>query len=153
MGVDLRSYKAGQMSAGPGGQGAQGQRPWTSGQVPGQPGQNLGAYGQGQNVGGYGQNAQYRQNVQPQMQLGQVPPGQQMAPQGSQPGQQMPQPSQAMHTQQVHETRLENGETWTAPNGGYPDLWVTKWVDYSAKYGVGYLCSDRTIGVSFFSCS
>ncbi|CAH1775220.1 unnamed protein product [Owenia fusiformis] len=28
-------------------------------------------------------------------------------------------------------------------------LWVTKWVDYSNKYGFGYQLSDRTIGVLF----
>jgi len=29
------------------------------------------------------------------------------------------------------------------------DLWVTKWVDYSSKYGVGYMLSDGSIGVYF----
>ncbi|XP_071799715.1 serine/threonine-protein kinase PLK1-like [Asterias amurensis] len=28
-------------------------------------------------------------------------------------------------------------------------LWVTKWVDYSNKYGFGYQLSDRTVGVMF----
>eukprot|EP00971_Amphidinium_carterae_P319986 6360495-Amphidinium_carterae.1 len=27
-----------------------------------------------------------------------------------------------------------------------PELWVTKWVDYSSKYGVGYILSDGSIG-------
>jgi polo-like kinase 1 len=30
-----------------------------------------------------------------------------------------------------------------------PELWVTKWVDYSSKYGVGYILSDGSIGVYF----
>jgi len=30
-----------------------------------------------------------------------------------------------------------------------PELWVTKWVDYSSKYGVGYIMSDQSIGVYF----
>lgn len=30
-----------------------------------------------------------------------------------------------------------------------PDVWITKWVDYSSKYGVGYLLSDGSYGVCF----
>jgi polo-like kinase 1 len=30
-----------------------------------------------------------------------------------------------------------------------PDLWITKWVDYSSKYGVGYMLSDSSVGVYF----
>jgi len=30
-----------------------------------------------------------------------------------------------------------------------PELWVTKWVDYSSKYGVGYILSDGSVGVYF----
>lgn len=30
-----------------------------------------------------------------------------------------------------------------------PEIWVTKWVDYSSKYGVGYILSDGTVGVYF----
>ncbi|CAD7964227.1 unnamed protein product [Amoebophrya sp. A25] len=30
-----------------------------------------------------------------------------------------------------------------------PELWVTKWVDYSSKYGIGYVFSDNSIGVYF----
>jgi len=33
--------------------------------------------------------------------------------------------------------------------GVMPELWVTKWVDYSSKYGVGYILSDGSIGVYF----
>ena len=28
-------------------------------------------------------------------------------------------------------------------------VWVTKWVDYSSKYGLGYLLSDISAGVFF----
>jgi len=28
-------------------------------------------------------------------------------------------------------------------------VWVTKWVDYSSKYGLGYLLSDFSAGVFF----
>ena len=30
-----------------------------------------------------------------------------------------------------------------------PDVWVTQWVDYSAKYGLGYLMSNGSVGVYF----
>jgi polo-like kinase 1 len=30
-----------------------------------------------------------------------------------------------------------------------PDVWVQKWVDYSSKYGLGYLLSNGSIGVFF----
>ena len=30
-----------------------------------------------------------------------------------------------------------------------PDVWVSKWVDYSSKYGLGYLLCDGHIGVVF----
>ena len=30
-----------------------------------------------------------------------------------------------------------------------PTVWVSKWVDYSDKYGFGYQLSDDTIGVIF----
>ena len=32
---------------------------------------------------------------------------------------------------------------------GCTDIWVKKWVDYSSKYGLGYLLSNRAIGVFF----
>ena len=39
-------------------------------------------------------------------------------------------------------------------NGGLaglkgPNVWVTKWVDYSSKYGLGYLLSNQATGVFF----
>ena len=30
-----------------------------------------------------------------------------------------------------------------------PDLWVSKWLDYSSRYGVGYLMSNMSVGVIF----
>jgi polo-like kinase 1 len=30
-----------------------------------------------------------------------------------------------------------------------PDVWVKKWVDYSSKYGLGYLLSNGACGVFF----
>ena len=30
-----------------------------------------------------------------------------------------------------------------------PDIWVTKWLDYSSRYGVGYLMSNFSVGVIF----
>ena len=30
-----------------------------------------------------------------------------------------------------------------------PDMWVSKWLDYSSRYGVGYLLSNKSVGVIF----
>jgi len=30
-----------------------------------------------------------------------------------------------------------------------PSIWVKKWVDYSSKYGLGYLLSNSVTGVFF----
>jgi len=30
-----------------------------------------------------------------------------------------------------------------------PDIWVKKWVDYSAKYGLGYLLNNGEAGIFF----
>jgi hypothetical protein len=30
-----------------------------------------------------------------------------------------------------------------------PNIWVKKWVDYSSKYGLGYLLSNLATGVFF----
>ena len=29
------------------------------------------------------------------------------------------------------------------------EIWITKWIDYSSKYGIGYQTTDGSIGVSF----
>ena len=28
-------------------------------------------------------------------------------------------------------------------------VWVSKWVDYSSKYGLGYILTDKSSGVNF----
>ena len=33
------------------------------------------------------------------------------------------------------------------------DIYVVKWVDYSSKYGIGYLLNNNLIGVYFNDCS
>lgn len=30
-----------------------------------------------------------------------------------------------------------------------PNVWIKKWVDYSSKYGLGYLLSNNATGVFF----
>lgn len=30
-----------------------------------------------------------------------------------------------------------------------PIIWISKWVDYSDKYGFGYQLSDESVGVMF----
>lgn len=30
-----------------------------------------------------------------------------------------------------------------------PDIWVTKWLDYSSRYGIGYLLSNSVVGIIF----
>ncbi|MFN3503784.1 MAG: hypothetical protein ACK4ZJ_16140, partial [Allorhizobium sp.] len=32
-------------------------------------------------------------------------------------------------------------------------MWVSKWVDYTSKYGMGYLLCDRSVGVCFNDCT
>jgi polo-like kinase 1 len=32
---------------------------------------------------------------------------------------------------------------------GAPEVWVKKWVDYSSKYGLGYLLSNDAFGVFY----
>ena len=39
--------------------------------------------------------------------------------------------------------------TRTVSPDALPEIWVTKWVDYSSKYGVGYILSDGSVGVYF----
>jgi len=61
---------------------------------------------------------------------------------------------------QLDTARPESSRPGTAPqthsSGGTrstnveaPDVWVSKWVDYSSKYGLGYLLCDGHIGVVF----
>ena len=44
---------------------------------------------------------------------------------------------------------LKVNETPSDPNLKGPDTWVKKWVDYSSKYGLGYLLSNGFSGVFF----
>eukprot|EP00929_Paragymnodinium_shiwhaense_P085707 TRINITY_DN4612_c0_g1_i1.p1 TRINITY_DN4612_c0_g1~~TRINITY_DN4612_c0_g1_i1.p1 ORF type:complete len:931 (+),score=189.66 TRINITY_DN4612_c0_g1_i1:75-2867(+) len=45
--------------------------------------------------------------------------------------------------------QLPTNTATALPAGTAPELWVTKWVDYSSKYGVGYMLSDGSLGVYF----
>jgi len=52
--------------------------------------------------------------------------------------------------------RLGGAETSSSKNNpgvispdALPVLWVTKWVDYSSQFGLGYIMSDQSIGVYF----
>ena len=40
-------------------------------------------------------------------------------------------------------------QTNPKPKNNGPDVWVKKWVDYSSKYGLGYLLSNNATGVFF----
>jgi len=42
---------------------------------------------------------------------------------------------------------LQNAKT--APASKPPEVWVKKWVDYSTKYGLGYMLSNNAFGVFF----
>ena len=33
--------------------------------------------------------------------------------------------------------------------GSLPEVWISKWIDYSSKYGVGYILSNKCLGVYF----
>lgn len=37
--------------------------------------------------------------------------------------------------------------------GNFDTNFVKKWVDYSSKYGLGYLLSNRSTGIFFNDCS
>lgn len=60
--------------------------------------------------------------------------------------------STAMHPDGTGSGHLAVGGVCTNPAelaAAMPELWVVKWVDYSSKYGVGYILSDGSIGVYF----
>ncbi len=44
---------------------------------------------------------------------------------------------------------LKVNEPQIGPNLKEPDIWVKKWVDYSSKYGLGYLLNNGFSGVFF----
>lgn len=37
----------------------------------------------------------------------------------------------------------------SSSSAALPEMWVSRWVDYSSKYGIGYVLSDGAIGVYF----
>lgn len=37
----------------------------------------------------------------------------------------------------------------SSSSSALPEMWVSRWVDYSSKYGIGYVLSDGAIGVYF----
>jgi polo-like kinase 1 len=55
----------------------------------------------------------------------------------------------------VADAMIEKGSTASVPTdasasiASFPPVWVTKWVDYTSKYGLGYRLSDGTFGVVF----
>ncbi len=53
----------------------------------------------------------------------------------------------------VADAMIEKGSTASIPTdasiASFPPVWVTKWVDYTSKYGLGYRLSDGTFGVVF----
>ncbi len=52
---------------------------------------------------------------------------------------------QTAGTGRLNSKGLPNNSTGKAG----PDVWVKKWVDYSSKYGLGYLLSNNATGVFF----
>ncbi|CAE7866034.1 plk1 [Symbiodinium microadriaticum] len=64
---------------------------------------------------------------------------------------QVPQVLQSRETQpkESHRARSERPDRTQESSSNLPDVWVTKWVDYASKYGVGYVLSDGSIGVHF----
>merc|ERR1719407_55926 len=46
-------------------------------------------------------------------------------------------------------TTPSGGATGALPGNALPEMWVARWVDYSSKYGIGYVLSDGAIGVYF----
>lgn len=53
-----------------------------------------------------------------------------------------------VRTQNVSPNEIINTAK-TAPVSKPPEVWVKKWVDYSTKYGLGYMLSNNAFGVFF----
>lgn len=51
-------------------------------------------------------------------------------------------------TPKTYERRMACSASYVPTKGG-PDVWVRKWIDYSSKYGLGYILSNGSVGVSF----
>lgn len=64
-------------------------------------------------------------------------------------------PSSSRGFEMIKTERLRQKESEDRPqprnssNASGPEIWVKKWVDYSSKYGLGYLLSNGAIGVFF----
>jgi len=52
-------------------------------------------------------------------------------------------------TDRNHTERKQARESVNRHTGEGPDVWVKKWVDYSSKYGLGYMLSNGATGVYF----
>jgi polo-like kinase 1 len=48
---------------------------------------------------------------------------------------------------------VDHPQPCSSSNAGGSEVWVTKWVDYSSKYGLGYLLSNGGTGVFFIDSS
>ena len=44
---------------------------------------------------------------------------------------------------------VPNLSSYSGTENDGPDIWVTKWLDYSTRYGIGYLLSNSAVGVIF----
>eukprot|EP00358_Blepharisma_japonicum_P005710 CAMPEP_0202941546 /NCGR_PEP_ID=MMETSP1395-20130829/1677_1 /ASSEMBLY_ACC=CAM_ASM_000871 /TAXON_ID=5961 /ORGANISM="Blepharisma japonicum, Strain Stock R1072" /LENGTH=406 /DNA_ID=CAMNT_0049636871 /DNA_START=447 /DNA_END=1664 /DNA_ORIENTATION=+ len=59
-----------------------------------------------------------------------------------------------VNTERISRVKEETKQLPTLPNSSQgntelPEIWVKKWVDYSSKYGLGYLLSNGATGVFF----
>lgn len=52
-------------------------------------------------------------------------------------------------TDNLHQLRQIEAGTNLQQLSDSTDVWVVKWVDYSSKYGMGYLLSNGSAGVVF----
>jgi len=49
----------------------------------------------------------------------------------------------------LEELKNDNSEEVEDITNKKPNIWVTKWVDYSSKYGLGYVLNNGNYGVFF----
>ncbi|CAE7268709.1 CCRP1 [Symbiodinium pilosum] len=61
----------------------------------------------------------------------------------------VPQPRADAQPRECRRAQSERPERPQEVSPSLPDIWVTRWVDYASKYGVGYVLSDGSIGVHF----
>ena len=60
-----------------------------------------------------------------------------------------PSSSNFQSTQNLQKKSTDNPKTEKVNNYSHSEIHVKKWVDYSTKYGLGYLLSDGSTGVYF----